>query len=151
MFLTKEIFSTVIENTPLVSIDLIVADENDRVLLGHRTNQPAKGYWFVPGGRIYKNETISEAFSRISTQELGTQLDIEQAQLLGPFTHLYDDFVFGNEFGTHYVAIAYKVRVERGKLNLPLEEQHSEYLWWDSQHLLNSKQVHIHTKWYFQD
>jgi hypothetical protein len=40
---------------PLVSIDLIIRDNADRVLLGLRNNEPAKGYFFVPGGIILKD------------------------------------------------------------------------------------------------
>ena len=57
---------------PIVAIDLIIRDESDRVLLGFRTNEPAKGVYFVPGGRIWKDERISDAFERILKAETGT-------------------------------------------------------------------------------
>lgn len=56
--------------TPLVAIDLIVRSE-EKVLLGRRTNEPAKGFFFVPGGRIFKGETARTAFQRITLAELG--------------------------------------------------------------------------------
>ena len=56
-------FLTVVRLTPLVAIDLIVTDGNRRILLGHRRNRPAQGTWFVPGGRITKNETLDAAFT----------------------------------------------------------------------------------------
>lgn len=58
MHLDRTKFSTVIENTPLVSIDLIVLNSQDQALLGHRLNKPALGSWFVPGGRIYKMKIL---------------------------------------------------------------------------------------------
>ena len=61
----------IIEFVPLVSIDLILKDRQGQVLLGKRANRPARGYWFVPGGRIRKNEKIADAISRISRSELG--------------------------------------------------------------------------------
>ncbi|MEG1251614.1 MAG: NUDIX domain-containing protein, partial [Citrobacter sp.] len=64
MELPLDIFQTIVQNTPLISIDFIVKNERDEVLLGKRVNKPAKGYWFVPGGRIFKNETIFQAFKR---------------------------------------------------------------------------------------
>jgi colanic acid biosynthesis protein WcaH len=63
--LNKEEFIEVLDRTPLIAIDLIIKDEKNRILLGKRTNEPAKGMWFVPGGRIFKNESIEEAFKRI--------------------------------------------------------------------------------------
>lgn len=149
MFLDRDIFSTVIESTPLVSIDLVVMNQDDQALLGQRLNRPAKGNWFVPGGRIQKNETLDAAFQRLTLDELGTAFSINDAQLLGPFTHLYDDHVFGDQFGTHYVAIAYVLKVNSASLNLPLQQQHGAYRWFDVDELLSSDSVHLHTKWYF--
>ena len=150
MFLSRQRFSQVIESTPLVSIDFVIEDESGQVLLGERLNRPAQGFWFVPGGRVLKNEKLEDAFARLTQEELGYEFELFQAKLLGPYTHLYDDNVFGDEFTTHYVAIAYKLVVIRSELNLPVNVQHSRYRWYDKSELLTSDKVHIHTKWYFQ-
>lgn len=50
MFLRQEDFATVVRSTPLVSLDFIVENSRGEFLLGKRTNRPAQGYWFVPGG-----------------------------------------------------------------------------------------------------
>jgi colanic acid biosynthesis protein WcaH len=150
MFLSKQRFSQVVESTPLVSIDLVIEDENGQVLLGERLNRPAQGFWFVPGGRILKDEKLEDAFARLTSEELGREFNLSQATLLGPYTHLYDDNVFGNEFTTHYIAIAYKLIVTRSELNLPMGVQHSRYCWCHKDELLTSDKVHIHTKRYFQ-
>ena len=71
MFLGQQAFLEVIDRTPLVAIDLVVVDPQQRVLCGKRTNQPARGFWFAPGGRILKGETLDAAFARIATAELG--------------------------------------------------------------------------------
>ena len=69
--LPAEVFGEVIRNTPLVAIDLVVRDQSGRALLGKRLNRPAQGYWFAPGGRIRKNETLDAAFLRLTAAELG--------------------------------------------------------------------------------
>lgn len=149
MFLSKQRFSQVIESTPLVSIDLVIEDESGQVLLGKRNNRPAQGFWFVPGGRILKNEKLEDAFVRLTEEELGQAFELSQAILVGPYTHLYEDNVFGDGFTTHYIAIAYKLNVIRAKLDLPMGMQHSHYRWFDKNELLTSDEVHLHTKWYF--
>ena len=63
-------FKTVVESTPLISIDLIVRNKKGEVLLGQRINRPAKGDWFVPGGRILKDESFDNAFKRLIKSEL---------------------------------------------------------------------------------
>ena len=150
MFLDKQTFSTVIASTPLVSIDLVITNEQGQALLGQRLNRPAKGYWFVPGGRILKDESLANAFKRLTLDELGQEFAIEQAELQGPFDHFYQDNVFGNDFTTHYVAIAYKLLLKQPLENLPLDQQHQGYKWMPINELLSSHEVHKHTKWYFE-
>ena len=64
-------FLEVVRLAPLVAIDLIVADADSRVLVGQRRNRPARGTWFVPGGRIRKDERLDAAFTRLVETELG--------------------------------------------------------------------------------
>ncbi|MCP4987743.1 MAG: GDP-mannose mannosyl hydrolase [Colwellia sp.] len=149
MFLEKEIFSTVIESTPLVSIDLVVLNKQGQALLGQRLNRPAKGFWFVPGGRILKDEAMADAFKRLTKDELGTEYSIEQAKLFGPFDHFYTDNVFGDDFSTHYVAIAYILKLDQELDNLPMDIQHNGYKWFDVEELMNDDGIHQNTKNYF--
>jgi colanic acid biosynthesis protein WcaH len=131
-----------------VSIDLVVENAQGQILLGERLNRPAKNYFFVPGGRILKDEPMSEAFKRLTLNELGQTFEITQAKLMGPFDHFYEDNVFGDGFSTHYVAIAYKLVIDADLNNLPTDEQHSGYRWFEVSELLASDRVHLHTKWY---
>lgn len=147
MFLDKETFTTVLDSTPLVSLDFIVYNAEGKVLLGQRLNRPAQGYWFVPGGRIYKNEAIAAAFSRLTLAELGQEFHYSQAQLLGAYDHFYADSVFGEGISTHYVALAHQFSVQQ-LANLPVV-QHDSYGWFAVEQLLADEQVHPHTKAYF--
>ena len=149
MFLDKETFSIVIESTPLVSIDLVIKNQKGQALLGQRLNRPAKGSWFVPGGRILKDESLAAAFKRLTIEELGQAFSVEQAALLGPFDHFYNDNVFGETFSTHYVAIAYVLTLDAELEQLPLNVQHGSYQWFNINDLLQSDNVHQHTKNYF--
>ncbi|MDO6764788.1 GDP-mannose mannosyl hydrolase [Agarivorans sp. 1_MG-2023] len=144
--LELDTFKTVIQSTPLVSIDFIVRNASGQILLGKRNNRPAKGYWFVPGGRILKDEAFSVAIARLLNQELG--LEANSAQFKGIYQHFYDDNFSADDFTTHYVVLAYELRVERALLALP-EEQHCEYQWFTEEALLLDRDVHEHCKWYF--
>ncbi len=142
-----EIFKCIIKNTPLVAIDLIIRNQEGKILLGLRKNRPAKGYYFVPGGRIFKNETLDEAFRNISKNEIGVELERKQARFLGVYEHIYEDNFFGNEFGTHYIVLAHIIDIDF-ELELP-DEQHSDYIWLPPEEILKSKRVHQYTKNYF--
>ncbi|MCQ8181617.1 GDP-mannose mannosyl hydrolase [Methylomonas sp. SURF-1] len=127
--LTKQDFLNVVDLTPLVSIDLIVSSADGKILMGQRVNQPAQGYWFVPGGRIYKSETLEQAFRRITATELGTAYDVTDGRLLGAFTHLYDtNFADAPGISTHYVVLGYQLSLGLESSRLPAQ-QHSAYRW----------------------
>lgn len=140
-------FKQVLEATPLVSIDLIVFNNEEKVLLGLRKNRPAQGFWFVPGGRIFKNETLSDAFKRLTLVELGKEYSIEQASLLGAFDHIYDDSIFGDRITTHYVALGYQIFLD-DLLHLPTS-QHDMYRWVCLKQLKVDQNIHLNTKKYF--
>lgn len=147
MFVSNKNFKLVVDCTPLVSIDLIVRRMGGDILLGYRRNSPAQNYWFVPGGRIRKNESMATAFERLTKNELNIKIPISQASLLGSYEHFYDDSIFDEEISTHYIAIAYRLEVNE-LLKLPLE-QHARYQWFSVGELLSDKFVHDYTKAYF--
>lgn len=147
-------FRTVVGATPLVSIDLIVRREDGSLLLGLRNNRPAQGFWFVPGGRIRKGETLDAAFLRLTQTELGMAIARLDGRLLGVYEHLYADSVFGDAGdapSTHYVVLGYEVPyAEELEARLPLE-QHSGFRWFDPATVLNADNVHPNTKAYIHD
>ena len=144
-------FLDIINSTPLVAIDLIIENRLGQYLLGKRTNRPAQGFWFVPGGRIRKNERLAQAFQRISYSELGNYLHIDEATLLGAYDHLYTDNFAGTAgVSTHYVALGYKLRIG-DEFSVHIDDQHSEVKWWSLTDLLQSDDVHQNTKYYFEN
>ena len=146
--LSDQEFLRVVDATPLVSIDLILRNARDEVLLGRRLNRPAKDSWFVPGGRIRKNERVREALHRISEREIGVL--IEEAELLGVFDHIYEDNFLGVEgVNTHYVVLGFAARLRDG-VKLTPDDQHGELGWWSVSEILASTAVHENTKAYFR-
>jgi colanic acid biosynthesis protein WcaH len=149
--LVKQDFLQVIKNTPLVAIDLIVKDERGAVLLGLRKNKPAQGFWFVPGGRIYKDERIADALARIGLEEIGTALSPDQVRFMGVFEHLYEDNVAGiSGISTYYICLACEVVQPMTPGQLP-GSQHDDWHFWEIKELLDSTEVHPNTKGYFEE
>lgn len=151
--LDREIFKTVVNKTPLISIDLVVRNAAGKVLLGQRLNRPAQGFWFVPGGRILKDESLAAAFKRLTLNELGVVIDIQDARYLGLYEHFYPDSIFTNDsseplISTHYVVNGFEVVLPETDHDLPFE-QHGAYQWFSEEELIASDKVHLHSKWYF--
>lgn len=141
-------FETVVASTPLISIDLLVKNKKGEYLLGFRKNRPAQGYWFVPGGRVQKNETLDAAFQRLVQEELGVKFERSQAQYNGVFEHFYKDSIFGEHVSTHYVVLAYEVALSDETFLLDAK-QHSDMLWVQPENL-NQYPVHRYSLNYFK-
>ncbi len=151
MPLKPDAFLEVVRRTPLVSIDLVVSNDRGEVLLGRRNNEPAKGYWFVPGGRIRKDEPLDAAFARIVQCELGVRRSRASATLLGAYEHLYDSNFSGTEdVTTHYVVLAHHLRLP-GETILQPDAQHDELRWWSVADAAASDNVHQYTRDYLAD
>jgi colanic acid biosynthesis protein WcaH len=145
MTLPARDFLTVVKSTPLVSIDLIIADPSGAILMGWRSNEPAKNLWFVPGGRIRKNEKIAEAFERIVQTETGLSASFHEAKFGGVFEHFYSSNFFDDpNFGTHYCVLAYTLKY-RERPTIKTDGQHSKFDWLTK----SSEHVHSHCRVYF--
>ncbi len=146
--LEKKEFIQVIKNAPLVSIDLVICSQDYKLLMGLRVNEPAAGSWFVPGGCIRKNETLEQAFNRITDDELGKPYAIDNARLLGAFTHHYStNFALEPGISTHYVVLAYQLQIDTDQIMFP-KVQHSDYRWFGKND--NLEGVHAYSEAYFE-
>ena len=152
--LDSDTFKTIVAATPLVAVDLVIVRGTQDVLLGLRNNRPAQGFWFVPGGRIFKDESIQAALARIAQAELGLGDALTAGEMaprwLGVFEHFYPD-CFAGDIGisTHYVVLGYMLHVPMD-CSLPVcDEQHSQLRWWPIGDALASPAVHRFTKDYF--
>jgi len=140
----------VVRLAPLIAVDLIMRNAQNEVLLGLRNNEPAKGWYFVPGGMILKNEPMRDAFARILKRETDLVRTFDSARLLGVYEHFYPNNRFGDAgYGTHYVVLGYALTVADGA-SIRRDEQHSELRWWDEAALLASPNVHHNAKAYFR-
>ena len=151
--LDEETFLAIVDRTPLVAVDLVFIRNSSEVLLGLRKNRPAQGFWFVPGGRIFKNEKIGEALVRVAEAELGQGDGVRSGELsprlIGSFEHFYPDCFAGEcDVSTHYVVLGHRVDVP-GDFKLPLADaQHAEFRWWPIEEALEAAAVHRFTKDY---
>lgn len=138
-----------IASVPLVSVDLLLVRQG-KVLLGLRRDEPARGTWFVPGGRIRRAESIAAALQRVWSAELAGEMPIGQHELVGAYEHFYDCAFDGSAVATHYVVLAYRFYISETVALHPASHREQ---WWapvdacPSQH--NGYTVHPNTRAYF--
>ena len=128
-YLPPEEYKQVYSRAPRLCIELVVQLAN-KILICRRNNEPLRGDWALPGGRVFKGETLTEAVSRIAKQELGIEVKIDRQIEANEFFSLSPD--------RHDVTVAYLVSPV-GKQTIKLDEQHSEYKWTDSVALLDER------------
>lgn len=157
MYLSKNEFSNLVLNAPLISVDICIL-KNNYILIGKRKNNPAKDFYFVPGGRIRKNECIDDAVDRLLINEIGYQFKNDKnksKKSLGYYEHFYDDNFHGNSnFSTHYVVLAFIIKFEDIKKTNIVDlkkDQHSNYVWFEfKKDNLNNLKIHKYTYAYFE-
>jgi ADP-ribose pyrophosphatase YjhB (NUDIX family) len=69
MKIPEELYLQICRVMPIACVDLLVADQDGRILLVKRKNEPAAGQWWFPGGRVHLNETRADAAVRKLREE----------------------------------------------------------------------------------
>lgn len=67
----------------------VVTDDAGRLLVVRRANEPSRGLWSLPGGRVEAGELPAEAAAREVAEETGLQVEI--GTLLGVVHREYVD------------------------------------------------------------
>jgi len=112
-------YEKIIRLIPIVCVDGFVFNNLNQILLLKRNNEPAKGEWWVPGGRIFKNEPLTVALKRKIREELG--LDIENFLEIGVVETIFEE--------KHTINICYKINLHNEKIKL--NDEHEFFEWFN--------------------
>jgi colanic acid biosynthesis protein WcaH len=118
-----DLFAEFTARMPECCIEVILQHEGG-ILLARRTNEPVKGEWFWPGGRLYKGEELSEAAERIAREELG--IDVEVHTPIGVYSHFWETSAAKAE-SRHTVNVPFRVTPTNGDFEITLDDQHDDY------------------------
>lgn len=79
-FIDETLYRQLVELVPIPCVDIaIIAD--GAVLLVQRGDAPARGEWWLPGGRVHKGETMRQTAMRKAREEVGIDCHV------GPIVH----------------------------------------------------------------
>lgn len=67
------LYKQIVENLPVVCVDVICRRQDGKLLLFYRRDKPAAHIWWWPGGRMFKGETFYDAAVRKIRDETGQQ------------------------------------------------------------------------------
>lgn len=120
----KALYTKILEVIPVPCVDAVVVSDG-AFLLGKRTNHPKKGEWWIPGGRVFKNESLEKAITRKLKEELGVKGITVVKQLWTastPFKRSHQGPP------SHTINTAYLVSLPKRELGLG-DGQHGEFKW----------------------
>ena len=123
-YIPEETFAACLEHVPQPCVDLVV-EYDGGVLLVRRRNEPARGEWFWPGGRLYKGERLDDAALRVAQEELG--FDVIVREQLGVSEHFWETTSVAGLDSRHTVPVVYRVEPTPADQQITLDSQHDEY------------------------
>ncbi|MCF7843492.1 NUDIX domain-containing protein [Candidatus Gracilibacteria bacterium] len=109
-WLSDSDFNFIYNKVPRLNVDLVIRKEGGIVLV-QRAIEPCLGYWHLPGGTVYKNETIKDASIRIAKNETG--LDVDFIKCLSYIEFLNED---RKHINMHTISLAVEVLAIGGDL-----------------------------------
>ena len=149
--LDNKLWKTIVDNMPIPAKDLLIYNEDNGLLMGKRRNKPAQNFYFVPGGRVFKNESKQEAICRISREEIDFRIELKDFLSLGTYDHFYEDSIWeDSSLSTHYVVEAIFIKTQSSETFDNFGSQHSE-LKWINESNVDKENVHKYSKKYLLD
>jgi nucleoside-diphosphate-sugar epimerase/ADP-ribose pyrophosphatase YjhB (NUDIX family) len=121
----KEIYEEILNNVPIVCVDLVIVKEN-KVFLIKRENKPCLGAYWIQGGRLGKNETPENCGIRRVSKELNVDISqIKITQYLGTFSTEFNDSEQGS--ASHTVNMTFQA--ELLDVEPTFDNDHSDGKW----------------------
>ena len=122
----RDLYRKVHKLLPLVCTDAVVVDRSHkRFLFVRRKNNPQKGDWWFPGGRIFKNEKLRETALRKIKQEVGLPAKIRRE--LGTY-EFFSRTGYFKDTNSHMIVIVFLAEVNATR-KVILDWQSSDSKW----------------------
>jgi len=103
--LPYELFLFISRLVPMANVDLVIYDDDGRILLTWRDDEIHGAGWHIPGGMIRYKETAAERIRATALEELGAEVEFEEPpvveQIIEPERRVRG----------HYISLVYKCRL----------------------------------------
>lgn len=106
---------------PVLTVDVIIQNDQGEVLLIRRGHTPFEGMWCLPGGKVDPGETVEAAAMREVKEE--TELEVKIDRIAGVYS------ANGRDPRGHYVSLVLVASEMKGKPKIT--EEATEWQWVD--------------------
>ncbi len=125
--ISQELYQQILKLMPLVCVDLLIRNKNSKFLMLRRKNNPERGSWWFPGGRVQFGEQRKEAVFRKLDEECGfLPIDVRSVSELATCDLMLTE-INSREF-YHAVTTVFLVEIDSAK-NPKLDNQSSQFSW----------------------
>jgi colanic acid biosynthesis protein WcaH len=109
---------------PIAWVDIAIVSLG-AVLLVQRMDAPAKGQWWVPGGRVLKGEMMKDTARRKAREEVGLACHV------GPIIHTAETIFPDGPGGipVHSINSCFFLYPVEPQISLKLDDHHEAYRW----------------------
>jgi colanic acid biosynthesis protein WcaH len=133
-FLPADVYGKMVQDCVVCCVDCLIVRFNPltkrkECLLVERGSEPAKGIWWIPGGRLFKGETFFDGAVRKAREETGLD-DVEPVQVLGFYNTFFPDSAWDTDTakGTQTVQPIILVKLQKGA-EIKLDATSERYRW----------------------
>jgi colanic acid biosynthesis protein WcaH len=125
-FIPDTLYHQILENVPIACVDIAVVARG-AVLLVKRKDPPAKGQWWLPGGRVLKGEMMRETAQRKAREEAGLVCHV------GPLIHTAETVFPDGPAGisVHSINCCFFLYPAGPEVDPRLDAHHAAYQWVD--------------------
>ncbi len=131
MIIPDNLYYPIISFLPIACVDVAIIAHGS-VLLVKRNDSPAKGEWWLPGGRVFKGELMKETAKRKALEEVGIECHV------GPIIHTAETiFPDGpNGIPVHSINSCFMLYPVDSDFEVRLDSHHDLHVW--TSHIQNS-------------
>lgn len=124
--LPEEIFLFISRITPLVNVDLLIEDEQGRILLAWRDDKSNGKGWHIPGGIVRYKETWETRIKKVAEIEIGTKVKFN------PIPIALNQVICKQTTRGHFISLLFNCFLSNKYLlkNKGLKENDRGYLKW---------------------
>ena len=124
-FIPDEQYNQILKSMPIFCVDWLISCKGQYLLL-KRTQQPLMGDYWIVGGRLRMDESITLAACRLQMREVGRFCGV--GKMIGFSNYMFDK-VEGAR-ATHTPAVSYQIEVDE-MFTPTMDSTESEYIWTD--------------------
>jgi len=123
--LNSKLYQKIHNYLPIVCVDVVIKTPDNGFLMVKRKEEPAKGEWWLVGGRVFKNESLESAARRKIKEEIGVVTE-KAEKIIEGYELIFKKDPYGHGNGTHTIATCF-ISVINNTENLKLDNFHSEF------------------------